>query len=501
MRQSEREPIRPLFICGLLLGATLAVLWLGHATGWAAPAGGEATIFPPCRVGGASGHGDVTDADVYPAVAYDASTDRYLAVWLTARNATLPSDGLDVYGVFLNSAGAPVGSEFQLSDDNTAARNGLPTVAAGDGEFAVAWTAREDRCRIYVQRVSDASSRADHVLASGTGHHHSPSLAYNPARQRYALACVDGDDYLPPTLFGADAADCGNHASSASRIRAIEFYFSGDNPVAETPVDVSDVSVGAFRPHLAYSSPLSQYLVAWEDRRSAGGEAYRFDVYAQRLSDDLTLAGGDIPLAAGGDYTNYDTSATWTPRPAVAGGGDRFLATWFIREVKDSTPIWAVQGNLISGAGTPGTAFTLARMSFAQPHPGQSPTGFLAVAYAATADEYLVALTSHLESLWGYLSSARIQRVSGNGQLLTMDGSVQSTPGVGYAVDYENEDQIALGLAANPVSGADTSDIVAVYARHRTDQVPQDIDIWSVRVQVPAQYPYSIYLPLVSRMK
>jgi hypothetical protein len=468
-------------------------------TGWASPAGGPATIFSPNRVGGASGHGDARDADVYPAVAYDPSTEQYLAVWLTARNAGSASDGFDVYGVFLDSSGGTVGSEFSISDDNTAARNGLPTVAAGNGEFAVAWTGKEDPCRITVQRVTDAAPRADRLLVSGTGHHHSPSLVYNPARQRYALAYVAGDDYLPPTLFGADTADCGNNPSSTSAIRATEFYFSGDSPVTGVPIEVSDVNGGAFRPQLAYSGALNQYLAAWEDRRSTGGGAYRFDVYAQRLSGGMTIAGSDIALAAGGDYTNCDTSATWTPRPAVTGGHDRFLATWFRREVEDSTPIWSVEGNLISSGGTPGTAFPVARMSFAQPHAGQAPTGFLSAAYASTAREYVVGMTSHLESLWGYLSSARIQRIANSGQLLRMDGSVQSTPGVGYSVDYANEDQIALGLAVNPASGTDTADFIVVYARHRTDQPPQDIDIWSVRVEVP--YPYSVYLPLVCRRR
>jgi len=501
MRQLGRALIRPLLIWGLALGVTLVAFGVADGTGWALPASGETTILSPHRVGGASGYADGRDADFYPAVAYNPATGRYLAVWHTARNAGSPSDGLDVYGVFLDRSGQPVGSEFRISDDNTAARNGPPTIAAGNGEFVVAWTAQEDTCRIYVQRVTDASYHADRLLASGTEHRHSPGLVYNPARQRYALAYVAGDDYLPPALSGADTADCGNDASSTGGIRATEFYFSGDSPVVGAPLDVSDVNGGAFRPHLAYSSALSQYLVGWEDRRSAGGGIYRFDVYAQRLSGDMTILGSDIPLATGGDYTNYEPLATWTPRPVVAGGSDRFLITWFSRDVVGSAVLWSVEGNLISSGGTPGTAFTIARMSFAQSHTGQSPTGFLSAAYAGTAREYLVGMTSHLESVWGYLSLVRIQRISSDGQLLKMDGSTQSAPGIGVSVDYENDDQIALGLAVNPLSSVRTADYMTVYAKHRTDQTAQDFDIWSVQVQIPAPYLSSVCLPLVSRRR
>ncbi len=499
MRQRQQVLSRPLLILGLVLGIMIAAAWAADEVGRALSASGGATIFTPSRVGGASGYGDPRDADLYPAVAYDPSSARYLAVWLTARNASSASDGLDVYGVFLDHAGQPVGSEFGISDDNTAALNGPPTVAAGNGEFAVAWTARDGTCRIYVQRITDASYRADHLLVSGTGHHHSPSLVYNPARHHYALAYVAGDDYLPPTVFGADTGDCGNNASSSSGIGVTEFTFSGNSPVPGTPLDVSDVHSGAFRPHLAYSSAMSQYLVVWEDRRSAGGEAYRFDVYAQRLSDELTLIGSDIALATGGDYANYDTSATWTPRPAVAGGGDRFLTAWFSRDAADSAVIWSAEGSLVSSGGTPGTVFTVAQMSFAQSHAGQAPLGFLWAAYASTAQEYLVGMTSHLESLWGYISSARIQRIRSDGQLLRMDGSPQGAPGVGYSVDYENDDQIAIALAVNPVSGTGTADYMAVYAKHQTDQTAPDFDIWSVRVQIPALSGNSVYLPFVSK--
>jgi hypothetical protein len=160
--------------------------------------------------------------------------------------------------------------------------------------------------------------------------------------------------------------------------------------------------------------------------------------------------------------------------------------------------VWSIEGRLISSNGTAGGVFRVAEMSFAQAHAGQAPTGFLSAVYLTSAEEYLVGMTSQLETVWGYLSLARIQRLDTGGHLLTMEGTSQSTLGVGHSVDYENDDQIALGLAVNPVAGIGTADYMAVYAKHQTDQPAQDFDIWSARIQMPAPYLKGAYLPFVS---
>jgi len=483
----------------MVLGGALIIFMGRGGVGLAGTTPGKATILTPGVVGGAGGRGDERDVDIYPAVAYDHATGRYLAVWFTVRNAGSSSDGFDVYGVFLDHSGSPTGSEFRISDDNTAARSGSPAVAVGNGEFVVVWTAKTGRCKIYAQRVTDTSARSDQTLVSGVSHNHSPSLVYNPGRQRYTLAFVEGDDYLSPTLFGAQTADCGNNASSTSQIKALEFHFSGDSPVVDTQLDISDVTSGAFRPRLAYSAGLNQYLVAWEDRRNAGGETYRFDIYAQRLNSNMTIKGADTSLATDGDYTNDDTSATWTPRPVVTGGNDNFLTAWFSHETEDSAAIWSVAGRLVPSSGSPSSTITITQMTYAQQHTGQAPTGFLAATYNGSAGEYLVGMTSHLESVWGYISFALIQRMSLDGQLLNLDGSMKSQPGVGNSVDYDNDDQISIALAVNPISSMSTTDYLVVYGKHAPTQHSQDFDIWGARVQMPAPYLKNVYLPLVCK--
>ena len=484
-----------------MLIVPVVVFLVRHEASSAAVGGGQATILPPNRVGGASGQNDQRDADVFPSVAYDAVSGRYLAVWLTPRHAGSSSDGFDVYGAFLNRAGQPTGSEFRISDSNTAARSSPPSVATGNGEFAVAWTVRGSPCRVYVQRVLDASSRSDRQLTAGAAHQHSPNLIYNSTRQRYLLAYADGNDYMPPTLFGAQTADCGNDSSSTGRIRALEFHFNGDIPVVGSSRDISSVTGGGFRPRIARGAALGKHLIVWEDRRNAGSQAYRFDVYAQLLSDDLSLTGSNFALASGGDYANYDTSATWTPRPAVSAGDDRFLAVWFAREAQSNATIWSVNGRFVSGNGSPQAVFTIARMTFAQSHTGQAPAGFLATCYLNAAQEYLVGMTTHLESLWGYLSLALIQRVDREGRLLKLDGSVRSQPGVGYSVDYDNDDQIGIGLTANPVGGVGKADYMVIYGKHAPGHSSQDFDIWGTRVQLPSPNAKGNFVPFIAKAK
>ena len=97
---------------------------------------------------------------------------------------------------------------------------------------------------------------------------------------------------------------------------------------------MSDVNLGSFRPQMTYSSTLNKYLITWEDRCNASGQPYCFDVYVNELSGQFTLLENNLALAIGGDYTNYDFTVTWTPRPAVTGGDNNFLTVWFVRTIR-----------------------------------------------------------------------------------------------------------------------------------------------------------------------
>lgn len=489
--------LKALLTLGFLFGLIVTIILSGQRISHAAN-NDPAHITEPQYVSGVTGFKDQRDADVYPAIAFDGVTNRYLAVWVTPRHANSESDGFDIYGIFLDASGQPIGNAFRISDNNSVARNGLPAIAAGDGEFVVAWARRGSSCAVYTQRVTDSSNQADKLLASGSVHHHSPHLTYDATRQRYLLIYVQGDDYLPPTLFGAATADCGNNAASTSNVKSVAFHFQSNQPIIDGTSTISSANGGAFRPRVAYSSSLDGYLITWEDRRNSTGQ-YKFDVFAQRVNGNAIPVGNNFALATGGDYTNYDTTATWTPRPVVAGGKTHFLVSWFTREVQGNAILWSVTGRLISSNGSLGTPFTIAKMTFAAPHNGQSPSGFLSIAFSESVQEYLVGLSTYMESIWGYLSFALVQRVNTNGNLLKLDGSLQNSPGVGYTLDSAIDDRVGISIASHSYGTSPAVDYTVLYSKHAQSGPSQDFDIWSAQVKIGSNRSFKTYLPLMSK--
>lgn len=455
------------------------------------------SLYQPRFVAGFSGNSDERDLDLYPSIAFDRSAKRFLTVWLSPRHAGSSTSGFDVYGIFLGLSGQPISNAFRISDNNTVARNSLPSVVAGENEFVVAWTKRGSACKVIVQRVITEYNQIDTVLVSGTEHIHSPNLTYNPVRQRYVSVYVSGDDYLPPTFFGAETSDCRNNPSSESHIEAVEFYFQGNTPVISNNLIISDISQGAFRPTVAFSEGLNQYLAVWEDRRSIVNE-FGFKVYAQLLNGNLALSGSNIPLAAESNYANYDSTATWTPRPVVAGGNAQFQTAWFTREASGNSIIWSVIGRSVLSNGNPNTPFPIANMTFVESHVGQSPTGFLSIAYADSVQEYLIGFSSFMESIWGYLSFVLVQRVNDNDQLLNMDGSLQDEPTVGSSVDFTLDDRISIGIAAH-TSNLPMADYIIAYSKHAPNQPSTDFDIWGTQMRIQSASIKNSFLPLVQK--
>jgi len=447
---------------------------------------------------GATGKSDERDIDSSPVIAIDPVTKRMLAVWVSAQNASSSSSGLDIYGMLIDSFGKPLGSVFRISDTNSVARNSSPSVVAGNGEFVVAWGVRGSTCRIALQRVTGPNGLTDQILVSGSTHHHSPALAYNRKTGRYLVAFVNGNDYLPPSFFGAKTSDCGDQSNSTSKVQVKEFHFDNNGQVIEgNLVDASSVALGAFRPAIAFSPQLDQVLVAWEDRREAASQPGRFSVFIQRFDGLLTPIGENTSLAPPADY--YSGSTPWTPRPSLAAGSDRFLAAWFSREVADGTDTWSATGRVISGTAFLTDPFKIVELYYGENHDTQPPSGFLDTAYSSSISEFVVGLSIYIESIRGYFSVANVQRVNSAGQLVALNGSIQKEPGIGSLLDMRRENQFSISLESVPRS-AGLATYRALYSRRSTTSSnPMDFDIWLGGLWVGVGADQSTYFPNLYR--
>lgn len=480
------------FVC---LGATLLLLLVVLVSIQAQPgrtANAEIVlaVSTPIPVVTYGATGDQRDIDIYPAIAYAPLSQRFLLVWLSLRNATMQSDGFDVYGQFLDQAGQPSGSQFRISDANRVARSNLPTVASDGTNFVVAWTALDSACRLMTQLVADSSEQADRVLDFGlTGHQHSPQLLYNAALGQYVLAFVIGDDYLPPVIAGAtlsNVASCGSNASSTGEVRVAAFHFEQGTLKVDKQTTVSPLQGGAFRPAIALASGQTGYLLAWEDRRNGSGLPYRFDVYIQRLTSDFTLLNDNLALATGLTYENGDNSATWTPRPSVVSSGSGFLVAWFEHTSAASSEIWQAMGQLITDTQTT-NKFELMTMNFGQSHLNDEPTGFLTTSFDPLNQEFALGVTSQLESFVGYLPLIRLQRFTANGHLLRLDGSLRATASVGDRLDLSNAAQLSMAMTSYTVGAR--SGYLLVYAKNAIDHHARDYDVWRSDLEFQSQTP------------
>lgn len=457
-------PRRQIFLRYLVLWGF--VFWYALLSGRVRAVNIPITAGSPQWLGGFRGGNDERkDVDSFPAVAYDPTTERYLVVWSSPRNAGSQNDGLDVYGIFLDKFGRRIGSEFRISDRNYVARNGPPAlVASPGGEFAVAWTIRGRPCRVAVELVVSPTNKPDKILVTNTADSHSPSLVYNPRNKNFMIAYVSGEDYKPPKIFGSDTADCGNRSDSTSQIRLARFTFINDLPTLNADVQLTG-NHGAFRPRAALDNNLEQLLVVWEDRRDDLNQPDRFDVYGQRLSTNLSLNGNNFSLSEGTNYFGEDDSANWTPRPAVSRGHQGFMVAWFEHRPDGEYHDWAILASRVPDNGLLASPKIVARTSYVETHVGREPTGTVDIAYNRAAGEYLVAFAMYTESVWGYLSSIFVQRLDETGQLLAFDGTDQQDPGVGRAVDYSLDDQIFVSLATNTSFGLNLSNHMVVYTK------------------------------------
>jgi hypothetical protein len=285
---------------------------------------------------------EATGSQGSPAVAFDGTN--YLVVWDDTRSGS----GNDIYGARVSPAGTVLDrTGFAIS---TAMRiQYAPAVAFGGTDYFVVWTDGRrggDQTDVYGARVTTAGSVLDTAgIPVGLGPYHQlyPALAYDGTNYlvtwEYLLAPGFSDIHGARVSTSGTVLDSIVICSADSGQAASAVAFDGTNylvawederssPAGDIycarvsqagsvldPEGIEVSTTGAFEEEPVVAFDGFNYIVAWQDLRSASN-----DIYAARVASD-----GAVLDTAGVLVSDADDSQTI---PALAFDGTNFLAVW-----------------------------------------------------------------------------------------------------------------------------------------------------------------------------
>jgi hypothetical protein len=333
-----------------------------------------------------------------PALVYDSNHNRFLLVY-QYYNA---SNNYDIHGLFLDGTGAPDGSSFDIS---TATMDQLyPSVAfdPGTNRFLIAWN--DDRganSDIYGQLVNadgslyGTAAATNFAVSTASGGQNNPSSDFDPNNNRFLVVWEDfraGSDIYGQlvnadgSLYNTDAAtnfavstalsgngtnpsvgfDPGTNRFLVAWVdfrAGFDIYgqmVNADGSLYGTDVDtnfaISRATNDQSFPSVVYDPGTNRFLVAWEDYRVG------VDIYGQLVNADGSLYQTDdltnfaISTAAGGQYA---------PSVGFDPGTSRCLVAWHDTRDVDQD----IYGQLVNADGSlygtgANTNFTIADTAY-----------------------------------------------------------------------------------------------------------------------------------------
>ncbi len=214
-----------------------------------------------------------------PALAYDADHDVYLVAWQDYRSGS----NYNIYARFVSPAGDLLSSEVVVSGAGLLNADPCVLHLPGSDEYLVVWQEIHSAGTgydIYAQRISTTGSKLGSAVFVSNG-----TNAINEGLARVAYGETAGE-YL--VVWHAFTNGSWNiYAQRLSRAGAL----LGSNYL------LSNSNADEHVPHVVYDRLGDQYIVVWQDFRTAG----RVDIYGQRLygSGGLNSTNYSISLAPG----------------------------------------------------------------------------------------------------------------------------------------------------------------------------------------------------------
>lgn len=333
-------------------------------------------------------------------------------VWLGGRTARWPQG---LIGPFLvratdGSLWETVGENFpvvQASDDQM-----WPAVAYNtqDAEYLVVWqdwrnrdTTRFD---IYARRVGAEGTLIgdDFPVTRQVLFQNYPHVAYNSTRNEYLVVWSDQRN---------------------TRTNGSDIYgqrVSADGTLIGSDVAIATAPGPQLYPRVAYSPDADEYLVVWQDSRTA--RTTSTDVFGQRIDGDGSLLGSNFA-------TSDSNGAQNQPDVTYSPDSRRYLVVWDDERNVAAVDVYA---QLVTNAGThDGANFPLSTASSSQEN--------VNVSYNSSAGEFLVA--------WEDLRDYSVTKTDIYGQRVGADGALRGGD-ISLSTGSSDEIEPILAFGANP---------------------------------------------------
>ncbi len=250
-----------------------------------------------------------------PDVAYNATTNQFLVVWIGDDDTGALVDGeFEVYGQRLEASGAEVGvNDRRLSDvggtGDAALDAGEPAIAhnAVDNQFLVVWEGDEadDELEVYGQRLGQGGGQlgANDFRISDMGPDGDPAF---DGRDPSVAHLASTDEYLVVWEGDGDAIPAGQDEVYGQRLggAAAEERGTNDFRISDMGPD-GNIAFGAFNPELAANPRAGEFMVSWEG-----------DDDTPPLVDDKLEAFGQRVSAIGTDIGTNDFRISTTETAA-----------------------------------------------------------------------------------------------------------------------------------------------------------------------------------------
>jgi hypothetical protein len=254
----------------------------------------------------------ITQNQVEPAVASDA-LGNFVVVWQSYGSSGTDSSYSSVQGQLYDSAGTPVGAEFQVNTYTTLAQYAAAVASDSSGNFVVVWSSGG----ASAGDTGSYSIQARRYLANGTpvaGEFQVNS--YATGEQNVPAVSIDGAGRF--VVAWRSAGSSGTDVAGTS-IQARRFDANGNPQGTEFQVNTYTTSdQGA---PTVTSDAQGNFVVAWASQGSSGTDASSFSTQAQRYRANGVALGGQFQV------NSYTTSIQDAPDITSDARGN-FVVAW-----------------------------------------------------------------------------------------------------------------------------------------------------------------------------